>query len=127
MSIEIEEQIKQRQEEGNALFYPAKMIALTLGTKHPKKHGSIMIYRYGIGTEAFTINYDTYAPNLSIYDEQSNSVLNFHLGKITRFISGPWVEILKTIAKPVLRKIEREKVVKKREEEQKRLEAWGLS
>jgi len=127
MSETIEEQIRQRQEEGNALFHPAKMLALHLGERHPKKHGSIMIFKGGLGESFFEIHYDTFAPNLSVYDRSGNSILYFHLGKIERYKRGPWVTLLQTMVRPVLRKIEREKTEQAKKKEHERLEDWGLA
>ena len=126
MSESIEEQIKQRQEEGRALFYPAKMAALHLGRRHPKKHGAVMIFSAGIEQEYFKVHYDTYAPNLSVYDRDGNTVLCFHLGRITKYIPGPWVDCLKVFADNAIEYEEKQKEEAKRERERKRLEDWGL-
>ena len=122
----IEAQIKERQEEGKKLFYPAKMLALHLGTKYPKKHGAIMRFSAGINQEFFTIHYDTFAPNLTVFNYDENVVLNFHLGSITTYKRGPWVYCLQELAKPVIKGAEMEKEREKLERERKRLEDWGL-
>jgi len=118
----LEIQIKERQEKGNALFYPAKILALKKGIRRGKKHGAIMYYH----NSKFTIHYDTFAPNLTVYDSNDNQVLNFHLGDIIKYISGEWEICLKALALPVIREEERNKRSEEEEKERKRLADWGL-
>ena len=123
---DIEEQIAIRKAEGRRLFYPAKMLAIRLGEERPKKHGSIMVFKAGIGKEFFEIHYDTYAPNLSIYNCEGDYVLNFSLGNITCYKPGVWQEYMLSFAKPILKNIEDEKRMEKEQKARQRLEAWGL-
>ena len=117
----IEEQIQILSEEGNTLFGPAKIVAMRLGKKYPKKHGANMIYKDAI----ITVNYDTFAPNLSV-NHLDRRVLTFHLGKIDSYIRGPWVKHLRELARPLHEVEEAEKIAKEKEAERKRLAKWGL-
>jgi len=119
---DIERLIKERQKEGEELFFPAKIIALRKGYEHPKKHGSIMRY-----TDAYmSISYDTYAPNLDV-TANGRKVLIFHLGNITSFIPDEWVQHLLKTAKPLIAAYDREKEQDKQRREQERLRKWGIA
>lgn len=118
---ELEAEIKRRQEEGRTLFHPAKLIACKYGVTHPKKHGSVLVFKDHI----LEIHYDTYAPNLTVY-QNGISVLYFQLGKIQRYVPSDWVKHLRELAKPLLINEEAEKIAEQRERERKRLANWGL-
>lgn len=119
--MNIEEQIQQLAEEGNTLFRPAKLVALKLGKRYPKKHGANMIYQDAV----IRVSYDTYVPNLSVYNN-GKRVLSFHIGKIDSYINGPWVVHLRELAHPLVIAEEAEQIAEEKEKERQRLAKWGL-
>jgi hypothetical protein len=98
------------------------MVALRLGKRYPKKHGSTAYYK----DEVLTIDYDTYAPNLTVRVNKKR-VLYFHLGDISSYIPDSWVDHLKQLAAPVFEEIERETQEKAKKKRLERLRKWGLA
>jgi len=118
---DIEKEIKERQEEGDDLFYPAKVIALKLGKDWPKKHGSVRIYK----DQILEIHFDTYVPNLSV-NNSDERVLTFHQGDIRLYRRGAWVHYLKKLAKPLIAQIKKKEQEEADRRQKERLYRWGL-
>lgn len=118
----IEERISQLREEARSLLSSLSIVALKLGIKYPKKHGSNFVY----DREGIIIIVDTYASNLSV-SYKGDRVLTLHLGTITGFVKGPWVETVQELAVPLMAAKKAEKEAKiRRERAESLLKNWGL-
>jgi hypothetical protein len=122
MNSEARELVEKRKDQGRELFNPAKFLALKKGKRYPKKHGAVMVYTDSV----LEVRYDTYAPNLSV-SVNGQRVLVFHLGSITRFIHGPWVEHLTTLAEPILEAEKQRKIEEAKKREAEYLAQWGIT
>lgn len=113
--------IAERTKQGRHRNSQARLVALRLGKRTPKKHGAYHDYK----DEHLTIEFDDYGPNLSI-SWKGKRVLTNHLRSITSFIPGEWEQHLESLYLPLAAeetRKEEEKKVKKRKE---LLDRWGL-
>lgn len=101
------------------LFERCKLIALELGLTYPKSHGAWHIFK----DSEMEIGYDDFAPNLYVL-WRDRKVLHVHLGDLTLFKPGAWLDRVIELSNPLLEKAEYEEINKRKRFYLEEIEKW---
>jgi len=102
------------------LFQRCKLICLKLGVCYPKKHGAWWVFKDSV----LEIGYDDFAPNIYVL-YKDKKVLEVHLGQLTLFRVGKWLDRVLEISNPLLKQEEQEEYLQRQRELLEEIDRWG--